>query len=60
MPVLNELKCSNCGKLLAKVVMQVGTVEVKCKCGTMNTVAANNERIIIHNINGKPFEIKSK
>jgi len=39
---LNELRCTNCGALIAKVSLQQGVIEVKCKCGTMNTAVADN------------------
>ena len=40
---LNTMTCSNCGKKLAEVKMEVGTVSIKCaKCGTINVVAAQS------------------
>lgn len=35
---LQEMRCTACGKLLAKIELIEGTVERKCTCGTMNTV----------------------
>jgi phage FluMu protein Com len=37
---MNELRCSNCGKLLAKTSLKEGIVEVKCRCGTVAQVQA--------------------
>lgn len=37
---LNEFRCTNCNKLVAKVELKIGTVQVKCVCGTVNTVSA--------------------
>lgn len=33
------IKCSSCGKLIARGFINDGTVEIKCKCGVVNTVS---------------------
>jgi phage FluMu protein Com len=44
---LIEKRCSNCNALLAKLILQQGIVEIKCKCGTTNTfVAANDDKVV--------------
>jgi phage FluMu protein Com len=35
---LIDMKCTACGKLLAKIELTEGTIERKCKCGTTNTL----------------------
>lgn len=36
-----EIRCTNCNKLLATVKdLRDGEVKIKCKCGTVNSVAA--------------------
>jgi phage FluMu protein Com len=37
LPVLNTMKCDNCGKKLAEIKITEGIVAVKCtKCGKVN------------------------
>jgi DNA-directed RNA polymerase subunit RPC12/RpoP len=36
---LDVYRCSQCGRIIAKCDLKAGsTVEIKCKCGAMNTV----------------------
>lgn len=35
-PVLETWRCSGCGRIVAKHAQLKGTLQVKCKCGTMN------------------------
>jgi phage FluMu protein Com len=37
---LAERRCNNCNKILFKGTIQVGIVEIKCKCGTVNKFEA--------------------
>jgi len=41
---LTEKRCSNCNLLLAKASIKIGKVEIKCRCGTMNTFEAETLR----------------
>jgi phage FluMu protein Com len=34
---MKELRCGFCNKLLAKLDVKTGCVEIKCKCGALNT-----------------------
>lgn len=36
-PELRQWRCTNCGKLLAKIRILDGKIEIKCRCGTVNT-----------------------
>lgn len=38
---LFEKRCTNCNALLGKINLQQGIVELKCKCGTINTFSAS-------------------
>ena len=40
---MTEIKCSNCGKKLAEANIKQGELRIKCKCGTVNIVAAETE-----------------
>lgn len=33
---LEEWRCSNCRTLLARQLILIGTVEIKCRCNTLN------------------------
>ena len=49
------IKCSSCGKLLAKGHINDGELEIKCKCGTVNTIAREPKQSIVlidHSMNG--------
>lgn len=47
----NPLKCCNCGKKIAEeVAIQVGTVKITCKCGTVNEVRAD-----VKEVKAKPY-----
>jgi phage FluMu protein Com len=35
---LNDVKCSKCFNLLMKAIIVEGRIEIKCKCGTLNTI----------------------
>ncbi len=37
-PQLKDMKCIGCGKKLAEYRLEEGIIEVKCKCGTINTI----------------------
>lgn len=37
---LKDCSCSECGRLLFKANIIHGTVQGKCKCGTLNTVSS--------------------
>lgn len=37
---MTEIKCSSCGKKLAEANIRQGELRIKCKCGTLNIVAA--------------------
>lgn len=37
----NEIRCSNCNKMLGEGSMNDGEISIKCgKCGTLNTIKA--------------------
>lgn len=53
----NEIRCCNCGKLLAEEVsIQSGFVKIRCKCGTTNKVEAQSEQKII--IGAEKLEVR--
>lgn len=33
-----EIKCIACNKLIAKGILLEGSISIKCKCGTINTL----------------------
>jgi phage FluMu protein Com len=35
---MSEIRCSNCHALLLKADIKHGKAQVKCKCGTLNTI----------------------
>ena len=35
---LNDVKCYKCFTLLCKAIIVEGRIEIKCKCGTINTI----------------------
>jgi phage FluMu protein Com len=35
---LKDVKCSKCFNLLMKAIIVEGRIEIKCKCGTLNTI----------------------
>jgi len=42
--ILYEKRCSNCNALLAKLSLKDGIVQIRCKCGTFNTVEAMTKK----------------
>jgi phage FluMu protein Com len=47
------IRCCSCGKKLAeKISIQIGFVEITCKCGTLNRIEANTP--VNGNIPGRP------
>lgn len=37
---LQQWRCVKCQKLLAKLLLTEGKIEIKCACGTLNEVSA--------------------
>lgn len=44
---MTEIKCTNCGKKLGEAKIQDGELQIKCKCGTVNTVKVEPENRFI-------------
>ncbi len=36
----DAIRCTSCKKILGKGVINDGKIEIKCKCGTLNTIQA--------------------
>lgn len=41
---MSEIKCCNCGKKLGEASIQQGELRIKCKCGTVNIVSAEQDK----------------
>jgi phage FluMu protein Com len=36
-----EIRCEQCSKVLCKGVVDAGNIEIKCKCGKVNTIVGD-------------------
>lgn len=49
---LINILCVECGRKLAKAKIQVGKLEIKCKCGVVNTIESKKIPKIVQNGKG--------
>lgn len=48
---LISILCVGCGKKLAEAKIQEGKLEIKCKCGVVNTIESKKSAKIVMNGN---------
>jgi len=44
---MEEVRCLKCGRLLLKMLLIIGTVEIKCRCHHLNTIIADKRDDVV-------------